>query len=94
MSEASTGAGLPSQARIVVVGAGAIGCSTAMHLAEMGERDVLVLEKSGITHGSTWHAAGLVGQYRSRSDSPHAIIGAVPIGASCGTRFRPGWCCV
>jgi 4-methylaminobutanoate oxidase (formaldehyde-forming) len=61
VSEAGTSAGLPSQARIVVVGAGAIGCSTAMHLAEMGERDVLVLEKSGITHGSTWHAAGLSG---------------------------------
>ena len=79
MSEASTGAGLPSQARIVVVGAGAIGCSTAMHLAEMGERDVLVLEKSGITHGSTWHAAGLVGQYRSRSDLTRLMQSSVRV---------------
>lgn len=57
---------LPSQARIVIIGAGAIGCSIAYHLVKAGERDVLVLEKSGITHGSTWHAAGLVGQLRSR----------------------------
>ncbi len=57
---------LPSQARIVIIGAGAIGCSIAYHLAKAGERDVLVLDKSGITHGSTWHAAGLVGQLRSK----------------------------
>ncbi|HJQ56457.1 MAG TPA: FAD-dependent oxidoreductase [Vineibacter sp.] len=57
---------LPTQARIVIIGAGAIGCSIAYHLVKHGERDVLVLEKSGITHGSTWHAAGLVGQLRSR----------------------------
>ncbi len=59
---------LPSQAKIVIVGAGAIGCSIAMHLARAGERDVVVLEKNAITHGSTWHAAGLVGQYRSAED--------------------------
>ena len=57
---------IPTQARIVIIGAGAVGCSIAYHLAQMGERDVLVLEKSGITHGSTWHAAGLVGQLRSK----------------------------
>jgi 4-methylaminobutanoate oxidase (formaldehyde-forming) len=57
---------LPSQARIVVVGGGAVGCSIAYHLAKAGQRDVLVLEKSGLTHGSTWHAAGLVGQLRSK----------------------------
>ncbi len=57
---------LPSHARIVIVGAGAIGCSIAYHLTQAGERDVVVLEKAGITHGSTWHAAGLVGQLRSK----------------------------
>jgi len=57
---------LPAQARIVVIGGGAIGCSIAYHLAKMGCRDVVVLEKSGLTHGSTWHAAGLVGQLRSK----------------------------
>ena len=44
---------LPGQARIVVIGGGAVGCSIAYHLARLGERDVLVLEKSGLTHGST-----------------------------------------
>ena len=62
----STEIRLPTQARIVIIGAGAVGCSIAYHLAKAGERDVLVLEKSGITHGSTWHAAGLVGQLRSK----------------------------
>jgi len=57
---------LPTQAEIVVIGGGAIGCSIAYHLAKLGRRDVVVLEKSGLTHGSTWHAAGLVGQLRSK----------------------------
>jgi sarcosine dehydrogenase len=57
---------LPSHARIVIIGGGAIGCSIAYHLAKLGERDVVLIEKSGLTHGSTWHAAGLVGQLRSK----------------------------
>jgi len=59
-------ADIPAQARIVVIGGGAIGCSIAYHLAKLGERDVVVLEKAALTHGSTWHAAGLVGQLRSK----------------------------
>jgi 4-methylaminobutanoate oxidase (formaldehyde-forming) len=59
---------LPDRASFVIVGAGAIGCSIAMQLARLGARGVVVIEKSGVTHGSTWHAAGLVGQYRSRPD--------------------------
>jgi 4-methylaminobutanoate oxidase (formaldehyde-forming) len=62
----SAAAAIPSHARVVVIGAGAIGCSIAYHLAKEGESDVVVLEKSAITHGSTWHAAGLVGQLRSK----------------------------
>ncbi len=57
---------LPAQAQIVVIGGGAVGCSIAYHLAKMERRDVVVLEKGGLTHGSTWHAAGLVGQLRSK----------------------------
>ena len=57
---------VPGSARIVVVGGGAVGCSIAYHLARLGQRDVVVLEKSGLTHGSTWHAAGLVGQLRGK----------------------------
>jgi 4-methylaminobutanoate oxidase (formaldehyde-forming) len=55
---------LPSSSRIVVVGGGIAGCSTAYHLALLGERDVLVVEQGRLTCGTTWHAAGLVGQMR------------------------------
>jgi 4-methylaminobutanoate oxidase (formaldehyde-forming) len=55
----------PGQAGIVIVGGGAIGCAIAYHLAKRGARDVLLLERRQLTHGSTWHAAGLVGQLRS-----------------------------
>ncbi|MCC6196977.1 MAG: FAD-dependent oxidoreductase [Burkholderiales bacterium] len=59
---------VPSSARIVIVGGGAIGCSIAYHLARRGERDVVLLERLQLTHGATWHAAGLVGQLRSSSN--------------------------
>jgi len=55
----------PIHAEVVVIGGGIIGCSIAYHLTRMGKTDVIVLEKSGITHGATWHAAGLVGQLRT-----------------------------
>ena len=55
---------LPSSSRIVVVGGGIAGCSTAYHLAALGEKDVLLLEQGRLTCGTTWHAAGLVGQMR------------------------------
>ncbi|HSC64903.1 MAG TPA: FAD-dependent oxidoreductase [Caldimonas sp.] len=55
---------LPSHARIVIVGGGIAGCSTAYHLAALGEPDVLVVEQGKLTCGTTWHAAGLVGQMR------------------------------
>ncbi|MGD9913883.1 MAG: FAD-dependent oxidoreductase [Rhizobiaceae bacterium] len=56
---------LPSQAQIVVIGGGIIGCSTAYHLAKDHKADVVLLEQGRLTSGSTWHAAGLVGQLRS-----------------------------
>ena len=55
---------LPTHARIVIVGGGIVGCSTAYHLSAMGETDVLLLEQGKLTCGTTWHAAGLVGQMR------------------------------
>ena len=55
---------LPTHARIVIVGGGIAGCSTAYHLAKSGETDVLLLEQGRLTSGTTWHAAGLIGQMR------------------------------
>src|ERR1044071_9728705 len=56
---------VPTQTRIVVVGGGIAGCSTAYHLAKLGIRDVLLLEQGKLTCGTTWQAAGLVGQTRA-----------------------------
>ena len=56
---------LPSEARVVIVGGGIIGCSLAYHLTKLGWRDVLLLERRQLTCGTTWHAAGLVGQLRA-----------------------------
>ena len=51
-------AALPSTARVVVIGGGAVGCSVLYHLASMGWTDCVLLEKNELTSGSTWHAAG------------------------------------
>jgi 4-methylaminobutanoate oxidase (formaldehyde-forming) len=59
---------LPSSAKIVIVGGGIIGCSVAYHLGKMGLTDVLLLEQGKLTSGSTWHAAGLVGQLRTSAN--------------------------
>ena len=65
--------GLPSQARVVIVGGGIVGCSVAYHLTKAGWRDVLLLEQGRLSGGTTWHAAGLVGQLRSQSSMTKLI---------------------
>ena len=54
----------PAHAEIVIVGGGIVGVSVAYHLAKLGRRDVVLLEQGRLTCGTTWHAAGLVGQMR------------------------------
>jgi glycine cleavage system aminomethyltransferase T/glycine/D-amino acid oxidase-like deaminating enzyme len=60
---------LPQRARVVVIGGGVIGCSVAYHLAHMGWRDVVLLERDRITSGTTWHAAGLMVTFGSTSET-------------------------
>jgi glycine cleavage system aminomethyltransferase T/glycine/D-amino acid oxidase-like deaminating enzyme len=68
-SAASAGRDLPQRARVVVVGGGVIGTSVAYHLAHMGVRDVVLLERDRLTSGTTWHAAGLMATFGSTSET-------------------------
>jgi glycine/D-amino acid oxidase-like deaminating enzyme len=56
---------VPQNARVVIVGGGVSGCSVAYHLAKLGWTDIVLLERKQLTCGTTWHAAGLIGQLRA-----------------------------
>src|SRR5688500_7101955 len=60
---------LPERARVVVIGGGVIGCSVAYHLAHMGCRDVVLLDRHALTAGTTWHSAGLMVTFGSTSET-------------------------
>lgn len=68
MTVESSGPAVPPRAH-VVVGGGIIGCSVAYHLAQMGCKDVVLLERDRITSGTTWHAAGLMVTFGSTSET-------------------------
>ena len=63
----------PDTARAVVIGGGVIGCSVAYHLTKLGWRDVVLLEQGRLTCGTTWHAAGLVGQLRAHQNMTRLV---------------------
>ena len=56
---------LPKASRAVIIGGGISGCSVAYHLAKLGWTDIVLLERKKLTSGTTWHAAGLIGQLRN-----------------------------
>ena len=84
---------LPSHAQIIVVGGGIVGCSTAYHLARDHKADVIVLEQGRITSGTTWHAAGLVGQLRSSASITRVLKYSVDLykNLKSETGLETGW---
>ncbi len=70
---------LPARARVVIVGGGVGGASIAHHLAKLGERDVVLLDRDELTSGSTFHSAGLVGQLRSSVSLTRMMMDSVEL---------------
>ncbi len=84
---------LPTQAQTIIVGGGIVGCSTAYHLAKAGRTDVLLLEQGKLTSGTTWHAAGLVGQMRPNRTMTHMSKYGIELYANLETEtgLATGW---
>lgn len=84
---------VPERTQIVVIGGGIIGCSTAYHLARDHKVDVVLLEQGKLTSGSTWHAAGLVGQLRSSASITQVLKYSVDLYTSLAeeTGLETGW---
>ena len=75
---------------ILIIGGGAVGTALAYHLARAGAKDVLLVEKDRLTHGCTWHAAGLVGQLRGKKNLTRLDAGLGRGLRSPGGRNRAG----
>jgi glycine cleavage system T protein len=85
-------ADLPSSARCVIVGGGVGGASIAYHLAELGWRDVVLVDRAQLTSGSTFHSAGLVGQLRSSVSLTRMMMYSIELYRKLGGgEFDPGW---
>ncbi len=70
---------LPDRARVVIIGGGVGGASIAHHLAMLGERDVVLLDRNELTSGSTFHSAGLVGQLRASVSLTRMMMDSVEL---------------
>src|ERR1700744_3115757 len=64
---------IPQHARVLIVGGGIVGCSVAYHLTKLGWTDVVLLEQGQLSCGTTWHAAGLVGQLRASESATRLV---------------------
>ena len=84
---------IPERARIVIIGGGIVGCSVAYHLTKLGCRDVVLLEQGSLSCGTTWHAAGLVGQLRAHQNMTRLIRYSTELYASleAETGLATGW---
>ncbi len=84
---------LPKEASVVVIGGGIIGCSTAYHLARYGKRNVVLIERSKLTSGTTWHSAAMVRQLRSTVSLTTLARYSVELYSSLGTLTgqESGW---
>ena len=85
--------GLPDRARVVIIGGGVGGTAVAYHLTRLGCMDVLLLERSELTSGSTFHSAGLVGQLRGSPTLTRMMVDSVATyrGLMAETGVDPGW---
>ena len=83
----------PDRARCVIIGGGVGGVSIAYHLAELGYEDVVLVERSQLTSGSTFHSAGLVGQTRGSVSLTKMMMHSVELYRRIGdeSEFDPGW---
>jgi 4-methylaminobutanoate oxidase (formaldehyde-forming) len=84
---------MQDSAQVVIIGGGIVGCSVAYHLTKMGWKDVVLIDKGELTSGSTWHAAGLVGQLRSERNITRMLQYSVSLydQLEAETELATGW---
>ena len=81
---------LPISAKVIIIGGGVAGTSCAYHLAKFGWKDIILLERDQLTSGTTWHAAGLIGQLGPTSTITKSS-GGEPIGSFLSSGFGVIW---
>ena len=93
MSADSVQNSLPTRARVVVIGGGVVGASVAYHLTKLGFTDLVLLEQGQLSSGTTWHAAGLVGQLRSSASITQVLKYSVDLykKLEAETGLQTGW---